>query len=398
MRNRILYSSLFFLLLSLLSLQLSAQDRYLRRLLNLSPKAEVALLTCSPGNQLYETFGHSAIRVYDPARGVDLVFNYGTFNFNTPHFYTKFASGRLLYELSVEPRRQFIHKYQREDLKVVEQTLNLRAEEKQLFVKRLVQVYYSDERYYQYDFLLDNCATRIIDLFEEVFADSLVYQPQVQLEEKSFRDMLYEYLAPSRWSKFGVSLLLGTITDRVATEREQTFLPDYLMNYCKGLSLHGEPFVQEQKLMHQGHSKVPTTPFLLRPEFWLLLAFVIFLFFQIKYRNKNWLLADKTIYFVFGVLGVLVFLESFFAEHLAVQRNFNLLWVHPLYLVLAFALNARKSRFKLVLAATILTGNIFALLGWFFIPQVYYWLFLPFILVVVIRLSFYIRTYQQKAS
>ena len=73
----------------------------------LSERASISLLTGSPGAELYSTFGHSAIRVHDPGTGMDIVFNYGTFDFNTPNFYLKFAQGKLNYKLSIETFEQF---------------------------------------------------------------------------------------------------------------------------------------------------------------------------------------------------------------------------------------------------------------------------------------------------
>ena len=61
----------------------------------LSKEAEISILTCSPGTELYSLFGHTAIRVYDSSNHTDLVFNYGTFDFSTPHFYLKYAQEML---------------------------------------------------------------------------------------------------------------------------------------------------------------------------------------------------------------------------------------------------------------------------------------------------------------
>ncbi|MGB5383353.1 MAG: DUF4105 domain-containing protein, partial [Lutimonas sp.] len=65
----------------------------------LSDEAEISVITCGPGSELYSTFGHSAFRILDPKRNLDKVYNYGTFNFETPNFYAKFVRGKLLYEL-----------------------------------------------------------------------------------------------------------------------------------------------------------------------------------------------------------------------------------------------------------------------------------------------------------
>ena len=47
---------------------------------------EISVLTCSPGEEVYSYYGHTAIRYKDPANHLDLVFNYGVFNFNTDNF------------------------------------------------------------------------------------------------------------------------------------------------------------------------------------------------------------------------------------------------------------------------------------------------------------------------
>lgn len=57
----------------------------------LSKDATISILTCSPGNELYSLFGHTGIRVVDKANNMDIVFNYGTFDFATQGFYFKFA-------------------------------------------------------------------------------------------------------------------------------------------------------------------------------------------------------------------------------------------------------------------------------------------------------------------
>ena len=76
----------FFIFLALLvnftSSGLSAQD---------SSRLRISLLTCTPGDELYSIFGHSAIRITDSSNVgndyFDIVYNYGTFNFDDEGFY-----------------------------------------------------------------------------------------------------------------------------------------------------------------------------------------------------------------------------------------------------------------------------------------------------------------------
>jgi hypothetical protein len=131
----------------------------------LSDQAVISLITADPGEELYSLFGHSAIRVKDTVNNQDLVFNYGTFNFNTPNFYMKFTRGKLLYMLSIQQFDRFKRSYEYEKRDLKEQILNLTQDQKQAIFQFLLWNYQPENRYYKYDFFFDNCATRIRDVF-----------------------------------------------------------------------------------------------------------------------------------------------------------------------------------------------------------------------------------------
>ncbi|MFW6275429.1 MAG: DUF4105 domain-containing protein, partial [bacterium] len=138
----------------------------------LSDESEITLLTASPGDELYSVFGHSAVRVVDSINQLDMVFNYGTFDFNTPNFYLKFIRGKLLYKLSAYPTRYFILEYQSEGRALFEQTFNLTTNEKQRVYDFLMENAKPENAYYHYDFFYDNCATRIRDLVDTILKPS----------------------------------------------------------------------------------------------------------------------------------------------------------------------------------------------------------------------------------
>ncbi|MCD6555811.1 MAG: DUF4105 domain-containing protein, partial [Bacteroidales bacterium] len=130
----------------------------------LSPYAEVSIITCAPGNELYSTFGHSAIRIKDPVLRIDNVYNYGTFNFETPGFYMKFTRGKLDYMLSVSPYRYFVMSYIQEKRAIKEQVLNLSCPQKTIIFHALKINALPENMYYRYDFLKDNCSTRVLKI------------------------------------------------------------------------------------------------------------------------------------------------------------------------------------------------------------------------------------------
>ena len=138
----------------------------LRAQMPLSETATASVLTCGPGDDFYTTFGHSAIRICDTAQGLDLVYNYGTFDFNTPHFYWKFMRGQLNYMLGRSSFEAFMEEYIYYGRAVWEQRLNFTPREVNNLYLLLEQNYLPEYRHYRYDFFRDNCATRVRDMVD----------------------------------------------------------------------------------------------------------------------------------------------------------------------------------------------------------------------------------------
>lgn len=141
--------------------------------LELSPEANISIITCGPGDQVYSHFGHSAIRVKDSSLGIDVVYNYGTFDFTTPNFTLKFARGKLNYTLARQNFRYFLLSYQEEKRWVKEQVLNIDLDEKQKLFSFLETNYLPQNRDYKYDFFYNNCATKIWDVLKTSYGKNL---------------------------------------------------------------------------------------------------------------------------------------------------------------------------------------------------------------------------------
>ena len=105
--------------------------------IRLSDQAKVSVITCGSGDQLYSIFGHTGLRISDPVHQLDVVFNYGTFDFATPNFYGKFVKGDLDYYVSTSSFPQFLYEYQSDNRDVFEQELNLTTAQKQQLLEAL---------------------------------------------------------------------------------------------------------------------------------------------------------------------------------------------------------------------------------------------------------------------
>ncbi|NQY07061.1 MAG: DUF4105 domain-containing protein [Flavobacteriaceae bacterium] len=313
---------------------------------SLSPQAEISVITCGPGPDLYSAFGHSAFRVTDPARRIDIIYNYGTFNFNTPNFYTKFAQGKLLYQLSKDSYFSFIQLYINEGRWVKEQVLDLDEAQKIELLNFLEHNAKPENRHYKYDFFFDNCATKIRDVVNIAFPDQIVFTEEHVDEECSFRELIHKNINQNSWGSFGIDLSLGSEIDRTASPDEVMYLPEYIYKaFSYATFKSGKKLVKsELTLLEEKITQEYSTPFLYSPLFVFgVLAFIILLvtYFDNKEKKKS-LVLDFSIFLITGLIGVFLLLLWFATDHTATVKNFNLLWAFMPNLLLSFLVLKKK--------------------------------------------------------
>lgn len=308
--------------------------------IKLSPQSKISLLTCSPGQDAYALFGHSAIRVTDSVKHFDSVFNYGVFSFNTPNFYGKFISGRTDYMLGVHSYKSFIAAYHYENRSIEELDLNLTLEQRQRIMDFLSENYKPENRYYRYNFLYDNCASRIRDVMETTLGNSLVWHATDTLP--SFRKELNIYLQKSLWLKLGINLIMGPGLDEKTTYRQTMFLPDYLHSGFENATFNGKPLVKEKKVLLKATPETLNKG--LRPYALILILMhvIIFTGFNKLRESKLYSVIMVLYYSVIGIAGIILWYISLFSVHPAVFPNIHLLWLWPTHLILPFLAFKKK--------------------------------------------------------
>lgn len=355
---------------------------------------KISLLTCGTGEELYSTFGHSAIRVVDRVNHTDIVFNYGTFEFG-PDFYIQFIRGKLPYMLDVQRIEDFMAEYQYEQRSVIEQPLNLSCEEKLALYDSLRINAQPQHRYYKYDFLYDNCSTRILDIVAAKTNDSLVIGDILPAEVPSFRNLLHVYLNRSGqyWSKLGIDILLGAKLDKEVTNRQSMFLPDYLMKGFDSARIAGQPLVSRHNTLLEQSPRPTATPFLMRPVviFSILLLLIAVLQFWGGKKTAGLLLAfDRLYFFALGAVGILLLFMWFGTEHIVCSNNMNLLWAIPTHLPIAFLLAKKKEWIRKYFRITLIISILLAA-TWFFIPQQLNYAIVPLLIIIILRSYHYNR-------
>ena len=355
---------------------------------------EVSLLTADPGGELYSSFGHSAIRLREIGPdGRDLVFNFGTFDFDTPNFYGKFATGKLNYMLSVVNYDRFIVEYDHYKRGLREQVLDLNQEQKDFLLQHLDAQYAPERRFYKYDFFYNNCATKIRDAFDIAMGEQLVWSDSVA-EEKTFRNLIDEFVVRLPWADFGIDLALGAVIDRPATELEKQFLPTYMEQAFANATIVengvSRPLVKQSRVLLE-YPKENAQQSLLNPSmvFWLLtLVFAALTFYGFK-KGKLMKGLDIALFGAVGILGLVVAFLWFFTDHTATAWNWNILWAFPGHLVLVWGLVARpnatwiSSYLLFAMGATIMT-----LLLWMFGLQSFSPALIPILLLILLRANF----------
>ena len=326
----------------------------------------ISLLSCSPGAELYSIFGHSAIRVTDETAGTDRVYNYGTFNFREKNFYLKFLSGKLNYYLSVQPFPSFMSDYLEENRTVYEQVLNISHFQKLQLHTALRLNALPENRAYKYDFFWDNCSTRIRDMIESSFADSLEYLPT---PEVTFRDYLHHYLVNSPWSAFGIDLILGLPADKLTGPREAMFLPLEMMKVFETANAGGEAVCTPAEVLLPARQQLVSNDWFQPRWIFLLLLTMVAMAYRWSQSSGGFRFIANLLFISAGLAGLLIGFLWFIADHTTTDYNFHFLWANPACLLYPWRhrLFSDKTKFVLSLGyALILLLSIFGIL---FLPQ-----------------------------
>ena len=359
----------------------------------LSPRAEISVITCGPGSELYASFGHSAFRIEDPLLGLDRVYNYGTFDFDTPNFYLKFARGKLMYELSAYDFRRFLGTYRRENRWVKSQVLALDSAQKQQIFEFLEHNAKPENKSYQYDFFFDNCATKIRDVVSEVLGEKVTFGNDHLPYDYSHRDLIQLYLNESPWADFGIDLGLGSTVDKKAAPEEYMFLPDFVLQAFDHAVIVRDgvsrPIVEKTETVFSANPDLASKATLFSPlVVFSLLGLLVIGWTYWDYRRRRtstWL--DFFLLLVTGLSGLLMSLLWFATDHAATVANLNVFWAFAPNMVVAFLLFKKKKWLRgyfrflfILLMATVFT--------WLLQVQVFSIALVPILIFLGVRYLF----------
>ena len=383
----------FFLLLLLCAKIAFSQQNHL------SPQSEISVLTVGPGTSLNDAFGHSAFRIKDINKGIDIVYGYGEYDFNAPNFYLKFAQGKLNYLISKTTFNRFYQFYNYFNRSIKEQVLNLSQAEKQKLYNYLINNYKPENRRYLYEFFYDNCATKIKDVTNIALNNTIIFNNPKDFEDATFRTLIQNNLNRNSWGSLGIDLALGSVIDRKATPEDHMFLPKNIFRFFENATIGNKaPLVKERRILYSKKPSPESSNFLISPLF--ILGIIGLLIIYITYNDykkgerTKWL--DVTLFIVTGFIGVMILLLWFATNHKGTHQNYNLLWAFALNILVVGQLLRKKASAWFIKYIKLLIILLCLLtLHWSIGVQVFAIGFIPLLLALFIRYVFLVKHYNQ---
>lgn len=353
---------LLFILLSLFSLpQFQAEE--------LSKNTRVSVLTCGTGNEVYALFGHTAIRITDQATNLDIVYNYGAFDFATPNFVGKFAKGDLQYFATSEAFSDFVLQYQYEQRAIVEQELHMTDAQKQSLFDELNRVLVSNEGTYTYKFIDKNCTNMAVDLLNNILGSNVISKRENL--NFTYRETLFPFFDGHFFEKLGTSIIFGTKVDQQAT---LLFLPIELLQSLATTKISGKPLAEKAEvILAQPNQK---TPF----SWWNNWVVYLGVLLAILILNKK--IISLTFLTLVGFIGLFFVVAGFWSLHGELAYNYNALLLNP-FLLLFVALSLNKKT-ELLKKLTYVLSACFALYFILMLNKIHFWIVLPLFVTIVI--------------
>jgi hypothetical protein len=293
--------------------------------IQLTDETKVSIITCGTGQELHSLFGHTGIRIFDRQLGLDLVYNYGAFDFLAPNFYGKFLKGDLLYFIGLDDFNSFLFNYQISNRSVWEQELLISVEQKQAVFDELASTYGTKKALYTYKFIDKNCTTLAVDLLQKNL--DIPFDINIpEINKLTDRELLNQYLINNYFAGLGINLVFGIKTDQ---RFNHIFLPEQLLKSAQITLVNNNPIVGETITKYSAHNNnTSNLPVVIGVSLFFIVIGLLCMYKIIA-----------TLFFSFiGIVSLFLFGMQFYSFHNEVHYNYNLLLINPLFLALAFYL------------------------------------------------------------
>ena len=328
----------------------------------------ISLLTCGPGKEVYETFGHSCIRITDSTktgRDRDVIYNYGFLESSPENTVMhQFLTGRIQVFLATNTYDEFKYEYVTDKKRLIEeQVFLINSEQKAAILSYLNNNLRRENKYYEYNSVYDNCSTRILGMFMTTFGNHFVAGQVIPKDSRlTFRDLTKRCGPQKRqhkyWYSIGMKLFFGSRSDKIATNTEAMYLADYLSDGMAGATIDGKKLcTAKATLFEEGMDWGPATdePFILL----IIIAVMTIAGLMVKKLSILGRVMSFLVLVASGILGCCILYLGMIDAEPAWKDNFNVLWALPTNIIIPFC--GPKIRVKYAIVAMGLVGVSFIL-------------------------------------
>jgi hypothetical protein len=339
---------------------------------------DIVLVTFGLGQEVFERFGHNAIWVHDAANGTDVTYDWGNFSFRQPRFLRRFLTGDTRYWMEAKDANAMVEFYRGLGRPITLQRLRLTPDQKRSLRDFLRWNALEENKYYRYDYYLDNCSTRLRDALDRVLGGALRAATDSIRTALSYRRESVRLTDGDRPIQTGIDIALGRPADAPLTVWESFFIPMRLRDAVRGVTVPDAatgarvPLVLSERVLepYPGTPRVvelQTAPRLV----WRLLvvglvvgAVVVGIrVMAVSRRGAVWGLAVVTSAWslLCGLIGVVLVLAWTATRHVFWAWNENLFLASPLSLLLVVLLPMMLLRGRAAGATRIVATAVLAL-------------------------------------
>lgn len=304
-----------------------------------------------PGPEIYERFGHNALRIEAPGRTPpfdDISFNYGMFDFGEnplTDFIPGFIHGNMLYWVDPQSTPVMFDVYREFDRSLILQELNLTPEQNAALAEFLWNNSRPENRSYVYAPYNDNCSTRVRDAIDRAAGGQLKAQTQDIVPGHTFRFHTRRIMASVPPVLIALEFVLGQNVDKPLTRWDEMFLPGLLERHLRDVQFTRDdgqsvPAIRAEKVLYQStRPELPEAPPPLLPWFalaGLAMAAALLLMARLQRRLVHIALNLGIVLWT----GLAAFAGCFaayawlFTDHWEAYRNENLLQMPPVALIM----------------------------------------------------------------
>ena len=307
----------------------------------------ISVLTMGPGEEVFERFGHIAIRVHDITTGVDSAYNWGMFDFAQPHFLQRFLTGDTRYWMQGFPSLPLVAAYQQQGRAVWEQTLALTAAEKVALKRHIETNALEANKYYRYDYYRDNCSTRVRDALDVVLHGELKRTANSKDNDVSYRSETLRLAVSYPITNMAMDFVLGRPADATISAWDEMFIPMRLRDLIRGvwvrhtdgsrgrLVLSERVLVADERYADVDHrTDLKPLALIVGMSFTALILVLGFFAERSGAARLAFSVAGAAWHGVVGLAGLLGLCAGLFTRHVYMGQNINWLLATPASLAL----------------------------------------------------------------